>query len=287
MYKENVKYIQSFVDNNPDWTYYFWTDDSARALIKKKHSYLLHYWDNVKRGVQRGDILRYVVLYEFGGIYADVDVENLRPLDRVTRKYTCIIPTEPLEHNILKYHVPYVINNGIMLCAPKHPFLRRLLDTLLDNTEDDNVLTATGPLFVTKQFNIYNGITDDIFEHMTEVDKIKLTERLIGTGAFRDNDERAVYVPNTHYFTDNIDMDTKAAVFNFQCKWFFLLSEFSQRACIELEHKGLYRSQNFTYTVHHWHHSWALDYKRLYGLSYYVKSCADILDIVPNANMYS
>ncbi|KAL4224319.1 hypothetical protein ACF0H5_017774 [Mactra antiquata] len=285
VYEENIPYIQSFVNKNPDWEYYFWTDKSARNLVKERHIYLLSYWDNVRRGVQRGDILRYVVLYEFGGVYADVDVENLRPLDRVTTKYSCIIPTEPLEHNVIRYRIPYLINNGIILCSPKHPFMKMLLDKLLDHSEDTNVLSATGPLFVTRQYNIYNRVADGTFDHMTSDDKMELTDHMIGTGAFRDDDDSAVYVPNTHFFTDRIDSGI-GGLFNFKCKWFFLLSNFTKRACVELEHKGLHRQPTFTYTVHHWHHSWALDYKRLYGLSYYVKKCTEISKIVPKVKIY-
>lgn len=35
------KWIQTWVKNHPGWTYYLWTDESARQLIKDRHPYLL------------------------------------------------------------------------------------------------------------------------------------------------------------------------------------------------------------------------------------------------------
>ena len=41
--------------------------------------------------VIKSDLLRYVVLYEYGGLYADLDTLDIRPLDRVTQRFSCTL----------------------------------------------------------------------------------------------------------------------------------------------------------------------------------------------------
>lgn len=276
--EDNIINVKSFVDNNPDWKYYFWTDESARLLIEHQHPYLLDIWDNVDTGVKRADILRYVVLYEYGGVYADIDVENLRPLDRVTRKYNCIVPTEPLEHSAFMYDRPFVMNNGIILCSKGHPFLKQLLNNLKDTINKD-VMSATGPLFVTKQFIKYNKNM-----HKTEIGgPAKDFISALGSGAYEETDVRAVYVPNTHYFTDNIDAWYQGGSFAYKCRMFWFQQDLQQRACIDLVHKGLYRKNTkFVYTKHHWHHSWCSGlFINLYRY-FFRSSCVEISRLVPS-----
>ena len=41
---------------------------------------------------------RYFVLYEHGGVYADLDSECLKPIQPIVEDYSCILSQEPLEH---------------------------------------------------------------------------------------------------------------------------------------------------------------------------------------------
>ncbi|KAH3835880.1 hypothetical protein DPMN_109248 [Dreissena polymorpha] len=91
----------------------FWTDETARQLIQAMYPDFIVVWDNYRNNVNKADALRYCVLYEFGGIYADLDFECLRPLDPVTREYAAIFPLEPFEHSALRYNIPFLLNNAI------------------------------------------------------------------------------------------------------------------------------------------------------------------------------
>ncbi|KAL4225565.1 hypothetical protein ACF0H5_016253 [Mactra antiquata] len=275
--QDAVKYVSSFVINNPHWNYYFWVDESARQLIERRHPYLLEIWDNVDKGIKRSDILRYVVLYEYGGVYADVDFENFKPLDRVTKKFHCIIPTEPLEHGVFLYRRPFVINNGIILCVKGHPFLKHLLENLKRSINDD-VMSATGPLFITTQFIEYNYNLYKKAQEGTSEDFINLQRFSVHA----DKDSRAVHVPNTHYFTDNIDVLTSGGLFRYICKMFWFQSELQQRTCIDLAHKGLYRENTkFVYTKHHWLHSWCSSRVINIYRALFKRECVEITEIVP------
>ncbi|KAH3811882.1 hypothetical protein DPMN_140299 [Dreissena polymorpha] len=121
-----IPFIKSFVKYNANWTYMFWTDASARKFISDRYPDFLQVWDNYAEPINRADALRYFVLYEYGGVYADLDFECLRPLDRVTMKYAAVFPLEPFEHAVFRRRIPFCVNNAIMMAQPKHSFLRHI-----------------------------------------------------------------------------------------------------------------------------------------------------------------
>lgn len=238
---------------NPDWTYYFWTDESARKLIAEKHPYFLSTWDNYRTGINRADALRYIILYEFGGIYADLDVENIRPLDRATMKYACIFPSEPIVQGILRLNLPFLINNAIMMCRPKHPFLKQMIEALPFHRPMADQIDLAGPCFVTSQFLIYNNISGD--QYLMEKKHHTDSAPYFYTGSRPDDDKDGIYVPNTRYFLDTLDTHYPDDV-NYH-EWctsdFENLSALKKRACADLQRRGYIREQStYTFTIHHW-----------------------------------
>ncbi|KAK7492631.1 hypothetical protein BaRGS_00016110, partial [Batillaria attramentaria] len=77
-------WIRSWTAKHPDWEYWLWTDDNARQLVAERFPSLLPVYDGYREPIRRADALRYVVLHEFGGVYADMDMESLRPIDPLT-----------------------------------------------------------------------------------------------------------------------------------------------------------------------------------------------------------
>lgn len=79
---------------HPDYTYMFWTDDDIREYIKTNYPEYLQIHDNYKFNIQRADMIRYFILYDFGGIYCDLD----------------LYPLENIEKHLLNY------NSDVLLC---------------------------------------------------------------------------------------------------------------------------------------------------------------------------
>ncbi|WAQ95501.1 IMT1-like protein [Mya arenaria] len=102
--------------------------------------------------MHRSDAMRYFILHQFGGVYADLDMECLRPLDHVTRKFSCIFPPEPFFNSVFGLSWPYIINNAIMMCKPGHPFLEYLMHDLEKTATRKEILYVAGPAFVTEEY---------------------------------------------------------------------------------------------------------------------------------------
>jgi hypothetical protein len=252
-------FVISFITNNPSWTYYFWTDESARKLIAERHPSFLSTWDNYRSGVNRADALRYFVLYHFGGIYADLDVENFRPLDRATMMYACIFPPEPLEQGILRLNLPLLINNAIMMCRPKHPFLKQMIDNLPYFRPMADQIDLAGPTFVTSQFLVYNNISGD--QYISERTLTESNSPYVYKGLLPEYSQNAVYIPNTRYFLDTFDNHEpfNSAAYHKMCTQNFdNLNHLQQRACAELHRRGFYRQPSeYVFTKHHWSQTYA------------------------------
>ena len=287
------KYIKSFIKHNPKWQYRFWTHESGRRLMAEKHPYLLNTFDSLPlKGVKKTDFVKYVVMYEYGGFYSDIDVMNLRPLDIVTTKYACIIPPEPFEHSTFLYNMPVVLNTAIFMCRPKHPFFKMILWALRETKPTAHPMT-TGAFKLTNLYTKYNKITFDNMEK-TSVNYSTNTPYFY-KGTRQDDDDDSIYIPNSQYFMDTVDpvilitkMNEKIPKF---CQHLRPLREkemqlFSpniiMRGCFEYyNRREVRKNMKFTFTQHYWNHIWTMDKRWLSSLKR-----VHIKYIVPNYIIY-
>lgn len=148
----------------------------------------------------KADLLRYLVMYIEGGIYADIDVEALRPIDRfIPDRYSegeidMIIGVEIdqpefSEHPILGQKSKSFCQWTFM-CKPRLPVMMRLVDNILDWLNDlaakqhkpiseivldfDEVMVGTGPSAFTNAIlaemsaRAGHSVTWDSFHAMAE-----------------------------------------------------------------------------------------------------------------------
>ena len=273
--------MQSFVHYNPTWTYMFWTYSSGRKLISECHPQLLKIYDGVGNPVQKSDILRLVVLYEFGGVYADLDVKNIRSLDIATLRYACILPTETFEHSTILNDMPIFMANTIILCRQKHPFFKLLLHDLEYENPKDYAVFSTGPRFLTRMFMKYNKLEMLDLSLPKQNDNTNSPFFYKGTRDVEDND--GIYVPNNQYFLDTIDPNIIDKNGNIEeCVSGIELPYLAKRGCAEFEHRrGIRKRQKFTFTVHYWMHMWIYSGDEKHRLRY-----LHVKEIIPSYTMY-
>jgi len=72
------EYVRSWRREHPDWAYHFWTDELAVRFVHRYHRWFLRCFEGYANDVMRADALRYLLLFEFGGVYADLDYECYR-----------------------------------------------------------------------------------------------------------------------------------------------------------------------------------------------------------------
>ena len=130
---------------HPKWEIRLWTMDSlAKSGLTM---YNKDQWAKFSRGArQAADILRYEIIYQYGGIYVDVDFEPLRSL-------------EPILHGVQAFVAhesePFVCN-GIFGAVPGHELSERLvmgLESSMITFQNGTVNQQTGPYHMTRQID--------------------------------------------------------------------------------------------------------------------------------------
>jgi mannosyltransferase OCH1-like enzyme len=151
--KEFADYINSWKEKHPDWEYRLWTqhDIASFGFVNKK--YILE----SRNPGEISDLMRYEILYRYGGVYIDMDFECLHSLDELHYLYDFYIGLQPLDSDLLQVGI------GIIGSIPKHPILKHVIDGISKNWENTlykNMATArTGPIYMTRMFYRYAGHT--------------------------------------------------------------------------------------------------------------------------------
>lgn len=253
----NLQWIKSWTKNHPDWKYMYWTDESSRKLIFDKYSYLLPVYDNYVENMRRADAMRYVILYEFGGVYADLDMESRLPLDAITRKYSCILAQEPYEHPLMDTGFEHLVTNAFMACKAGHPFMKQLIENLPRFAKMFHLLDSTGPHYINL---IYNDYMQNIKFNSSGVNHVQL-------------------VP-AEYFFPTIDPLKHDDMKKLCLARFDSMPFIRQRACLSLKLRGVTRKPySYSFAVHHWQHTYGPDFSHTRNIS--------IFDIVPHAQIYT
>ena len=112
-------FIASWARLHPFWEYRFWTDASGEQFVKTVYP---QHWEMFKEfnGIQRSDALRYFILHRYGGVYADLDVEAVAPLDVILDR-ELILSQEPLAHAVVLENRKRQVCNAFMASARGTP----------------------------------------------------------------------------------------------------------------------------------------------------------------------
>ncbi|KAJ3332737.1 hypothetical protein HDU76_013284 [Blyttiomyces sp. JEL0837] len=104
---------------NPDWEYRLWTNEDNLRLITEKYPWFLDTFSSLKRDIMRADVSRYFYMYEHGGLYADLDMECLQPINLLLQKF----PKASVLLGYMNHNTEFSDNvpNAFMISVPRHP----------------------------------------------------------------------------------------------------------------------------------------------------------------------
>lgn len=134
---------------NPDYQYILWTDDSAEQFIRENYTWFLETYQSYPFPIMRADVMRYFVLYHYGGIYIDLDCGCEQPLDPLLTFPSWYRKTDPTG-----------ISNDVIGSKPKHPFLEYVIQNLKKYNRNwfisyVTVMYSTGPLMLSVLWKKY------------------------------------------------------------------------------------------------------------------------------------
>lgn len=142
----------TWIQHHPQWEHRLWTDESLRAFIAEYHPSFLEQYDGYAAPVMRADAARYLVLQHFGGVYVDLDMECLQPLDLLIERKELLLPLEPDLHlqsaPAMAAGMRRIIGNAWMASTPGHPFWDRVITELRTRRHIPGALESTGPFML-------------------------------------------------------------------------------------------------------------------------------------------
>lgn len=136
-------YMKSWQDKHPDWQYYLWTDENVHEVTLYNQAYFDQSAGNY--GVQ-SDLLKWELIYQFGGLYVDVDFECLQPLDEFHYAYDFYTGIQPLDTRYVQ------LGAALFAAAPGNPILKHCIETIADDWHHQHTVIKTGPVHFTKSF---------------------------------------------------------------------------------------------------------------------------------------
>ncbi|MCC7271024.1 MAG: glycosyltransferase [Alphaproteobacteria bacterium] len=148
-------------EHHPGWEYRLWTDADLRAFVAAEAPELLAMFDGYAQQIARVDMARYVILQRLGGLFVDLDMQCLRPVDPLLCGRALVIGTEPASHDGLAHAsargLSRLVCPSFMASVPGHPFWDDVRAALPAASRIVHVLDATGPFFLTRVHRDYAG----------------------------------------------------------------------------------------------------------------------------------
>lgn len=143
------EYISSWVTMHAQggWSYKLWTDED----IKKFELYNRDLYDASDSVGVKSDIVKWEVVYTFGGVYLDVDYECLKPLDILHYTYDFYTSIQPLDTQFVQ------LGAALFGARPGHPILKHCIETIKDDAHKKGATTKTGPIHFTRSFYAVAG----------------------------------------------------------------------------------------------------------------------------------
>lgn len=112
-----------------NWKHIIWDDKSIRKLITTYYPQYLSLYNYFDIMVQKIDLAKYIIIYHYGGVYIDMDMDCVKDLTNL------INPIDELIFS--KVYALNILSSGVFLSKPKHPFWLELL-SIIDKYKNKN-----------------------------------------------------------------------------------------------------------------------------------------------------
>jgi mannosyltransferase OCH1-like enzyme len=144
--------LNQILKNNPEYDYRLITDQEAVEIIKTHFDQrTLNAFQQLFLGAAKGDFIRYIALYLYGGVYLDLDASINLDLNTFISPHDEFIFFINGDRNLEQF---------CFAIRPKHILMKKMIEEMITRIEnkEPNIFRATGPTL----FNdvIYNTMSN-------------------------------------------------------------------------------------------------------------------------------
>jgi mannosyltransferase OCH1-like enzyme len=118
--KKTMKHCKEF-----GLPYKLWLKKDCDKLLNDVYPQYKEFYHSMRYGVQKADFIRYLILYEYGGLYIDLDIAPLRNLNVAFTSDVFFVKWEEDTRNL-----PY---NAVLGSIPKHRIFKEILEHCIES----------------------------------------------------------------------------------------------------------------------------------------------------------
>jgi CelD/BcsL family acetyltransferase involved in cellulose biosynthesis len=136
--EQRQRWLDGWLELHPGWDHVLWTEKNLPALVNAQQFELAHSW------AQQADVARYELLYSYGGVYLDTDVECLSSIEPLLANSRACIASD--DQASLKQ-----VGTSMIAAVPGHPWVADLVSAVPSRVGCGRSTPGeTGAAFVTK-----------------------------------------------------------------------------------------------------------------------------------------
>ncbi len=150
--------IQTIINNNKYFNYKLLTNEKIIKLIENDYEFplLIKVYNKLIPYAYKSDLIRYYMLYKYGGVYIDIDFVNINGIQELYENNDLVVCKDINKIDI---------SNGFICCKKGNLFFKLLVEQIIDNIlvnkiNYNNDLEITGPSFFGKHFEQYFQISN-------------------------------------------------------------------------------------------------------------------------------
>ena len=122
-------YTDTWINLNPEYEYRFFDDNDIIDFLQTDFPVYLEGYKRLKFGASKADLWRYLIIYKYGGVYADIDSKCINPLCHWV---------DPNASFVTQLGVNKDICQWLILSIPGNPIFLRAAERTLQNQKKNN-----------------------------------------------------------------------------------------------------------------------------------------------------
>ncbi len=126
-------YVDSWIIKNPEYEYKFFDDEDILEFLRNDFPKYYEGYNMIKYGASKADLWRYLIIYKYGGVYADMDCQCINSL----RKWV-----KPSSEFVTQFGTNKDICQWLLISAPGNPIFLRAAEKSLENIINKNITAS-------------------------------------------------------------------------------------------------------------------------------------------------
>jgi mannosyltransferase OCH1-like enzyme len=122
------EWADTWIKLNPEYHYNFVDDDGMRKFIRFSFPDYLQAFEKMKHGASKADLWRYLAMFKYGGIYADIDCSCVNPLKEWIDPDAAYVTQLGVNKDVCQWLIISIPGNPIFLRAAERALENVLCD---------------------------------------------------------------------------------------------------------------------------------------------------------------